>query len=303
MDIPVVLKKRHLQIKQILLLGCEHVGVVTVENDREPSNVDIRGVGHLETAEGADYKGLNTAGGRSVLGRKIDRIKLLNCYCSLSVEVCVKKKISNLFSHTLLTFTILTIKCNLWFLPCLTQTIVVYAPFTQWLHRGWSSSPCNLMQSGWVFSMDGWRTVVFLRYVSSRVLSLTPTPLVQGCQWLVVCFLHSIDDRPRGLLSILSLSMTSGLDRLVDTVFTSYNKHSSIFFPTLSFLILLIKSSTEVPRFHRSVNVTTSKTVQKYQGGPVHHHREDIRGTQIFDKLLGQCHHQHSLTVTQTWVF
>ena len=49
------------------------------------------------------------------------------------------------------------------------QTLVVYAPSAQRLNRGCSSSPCSQMQSGWVFSMDGCRTVVFRRYVTSRV--------------------------------------------------------------------------------------------------------------------------------------
>jgi len=49
------------------------------------------------------------------------------------------------------------------------QTLVVYAPSAQRLHRSCSSSPCSQMQSGWVFSMDGCRTVVFRRYVASRV--------------------------------------------------------------------------------------------------------------------------------------
>ena len=51
--------------------------------------------------------------------------------------------------------------------------------------------------------------------------SLAPAPLVQTCQSLVVCLLHSIDDRPRGLVDAvfvlcrrwpLVLSMSSRLD-------------------------------------------------------------------------------------------
>ena len=42
-------------------------------------------------------------------------------------------------------------------------------PFAQRMNRGCSSSSCSQMQSGWGFSMDGYRTVVFRRHVASRV--------------------------------------------------------------------------------------------------------------------------------------
>ena len=49
------------------------------------------------------------------------------------------------------------------------QTLVVYVPSVQRLNRECSSSPYSRIQSGWVFSMDGYRTVVIRRYVVSRV--------------------------------------------------------------------------------------------------------------------------------------
>ena len=44
-----------------------------------------------------------------------------------------------------------------------------YAPFAQRLNGECSSSLCIQMQSGWLVVVDGRRTVVFRRYVASRV--------------------------------------------------------------------------------------------------------------------------------------
>jgi hypothetical protein len=46
---------------------------------------------------------------------------------------------------------------------------VVYAPFEQRLNCECTSSPCSQMQSGCLFLMDGCRTLVLRRYVTSRV--------------------------------------------------------------------------------------------------------------------------------------
>ena len=49
------------------------------------------------------------------------------------------------------------------------KTLVVYAPFAQWLNVECSSSLCSQMQSGCLLLMDGCRTDVFRRYVPSGV--------------------------------------------------------------------------------------------------------------------------------------
>ena len=51
------------------------------------------------------------------------------------------------------------------------QTLVVYAPFEQRMNPERRSSLCIQMQSGWLLLMDGCRTDVCRRYVSSEVHS------------------------------------------------------------------------------------------------------------------------------------
>ena len=57
-----------------------------------------------------------------------------------------------------------------WFFD--SQTLVVYAPFVYRLNREYSSSPCNQMQSGWGFSMDGCR-LWFVRVEQSPLATRT----------------------------------------------------------------------------------------------------------------------------------
>ena len=95
------------------------------------------------------------------------------------------------------------------------QTLVVYVPSVQRLNRECSSSPCSQMQAGWVFSMDGCRTVVFRRYVTSRVCRSS-----RPIHWFKLVNHLSSDSSVVSMTILVVLSILS-LSCVVDDLFWS----------------------------------------------------------------------------------
>ena len=86
---------------------------------------------------------------------------------------------------------------------------------------GNSSPPCNQMQSGWLVVVDGCRTVVFRRYVASRVCRSS-----HSLHWFKFVYHLSSTFSVVSMIVLLVLSMLSlpcGVDDLpsglVDVVF------------------------------------------------------------------------------------
>jgi hypothetical protein len=101
------------------------------------------------------------------------------------------------------------------------QTLLVYAPFAQRLNGECSSPPCIQMQSGWLVVVDGCRTVVFRRYVASRVCRSS-----HSLHWFKLVYHLSSTFSVVSMIVLLVLSMLSlpcGFDDLpsglVDVVF------------------------------------------------------------------------------------